>query len=199
MREHHVSVEPGAMSTVISGNESDVFAAVQEAYRAAAAHAEIVLVATFSNACPVGPPQGEKSGSPGDITPRPVGIVRSTLDTREAARDEQRRGEPAVLEFNESCAAALEGLEAGDDVLVLYWMHALADHERTVLRVHPQGNLSLKKRGVFATRSPARPNPIGASRVRVVRIDASSLVVEGLDALDGSPVLDVKLERKAEK
>lgn len=134
----------------------------------------------------------------GGITPRPVGVVRSSLRTREAARDAQSRGEPAVLEIHESYAAALDGLEAGDEVLVLYWMHALARDERAVLRVHPRGDLSLEKRGVFATRSPARPNPIGASRVRVARIDASSLVVEGLDALDGSPLLDIKLERKAQ-
>ena len=204
-RKHGLAVEPGAMSTEVFGGVSAVFAALREAYEAAAAHGDIVLVATLSNACPVGragtardEPGGEMA-DPASITSEPIGIVRSSLGTREAASDEQHRREPAVLEIHEPYAAGLDGLEAGDDALVLYWMHRLREDERGVLRVHPRGDVARKERGVFATRSPARPNPIGASRVRVVRSCGSSLVVEGLDALDGSPVLDVKLERKAEE
>jgi tRNA-Thr(GGU) m(6)t(6)A37 methyltransferase TsaA len=84
---------------------------------------------------------------------------------------------------------ALDGLAAGDEVLVLTWLDRA---DRDVLRVHPRDDLTRPLRGVFATRSPDRPNPIGLHRVRVVEVDGLQLRVRDLEALDGTPVVDVK-------
>ena len=84
---------------------------------------------------------------------------------------------------------ALVGVEPGSDLVLLTYFH-LASHD--VLQVHPRGDMVRPLRGVFATRSPARPNPIGLVTVRVVRIDGNVLWVRGLDALDGTPILDIK-------
>lgn len=86
----------------------------------------------------------------------------------------------------------LSGLEEGEQVLVLYWMHELSGDARRVLLAHPAGDSSRPKQGVFTLRSPMRPNPIGITRVRVVRRDGRFVTVEGLDAHDGSPVVDIK-------
>ena len=84
---------------------------------------------------------------------------------------------------------ALLGVESGADLVLLTYFH-LASHD--VLQVHPRGDVTRPLRGVFATRSPARPSPIGLVTVRVVRIDGNVLWVRGLDALDGTPILDIK-------
>jgi tRNA-Thr(GGU) m(6)t(6)A37 methyltransferase TsaA len=84
---------------------------------------------------------------------------------------------------------ALDGLAACDEVLVLTWLDRAG---RDVLRVHPRDDLTRPLRGVFATRSPDRPNPIGLHRVRVVEVDGLRLRVRDLEALDGTPVVDVK-------
>jgi tRNA-Thr(GGU) m(6)t(6)A37 methyltransferase TsaA len=84
---------------------------------------------------------------------------------------------------------ALDGIRAGDDVLVLTWLDRA---RREVLRVHPRGDRSRPEQGVFATRSPDRPNPIGLHRVRVLAVDGVRVHVGGLEAVDGTPILDVK-------
>lgn len=81
------------------------------------------------------------------------------------------------------------GLEAGDDVLVIFYFHQSGEHP---LQVHPRGDLSRPLRGVFATRAPVRPNPIGVTTVHIERIEETNLKVTGLDAIDGTPVLDIK-------
>jgi tRNA-Thr(GGU) m(6)t(6)A37 methyltransferase TsaA len=89
----------------------------------------------------------------------------------------------------------LEGAEdigVGDQVQILYWMHELEPRSRKVLKVHPRGDKSRARRGVFSLRSPMRPNPIGVSLARVDRVEGNRLFVCGLDALDGSPLLDIK-------
>jgi L-fuculose-phosphate aldolase len=83
----------------------------------------------------------------------------------------------------------LLGLESGDDVIVLCYFHRA---ERDVLQVHPMGDPGRPLRGVFATRSPARPNPIAVTSTRIERIEGNVLHVVGLDALDGTPVVDIK-------
>jgi tRNA-Thr(GGU) m(6)t(6)A37 methyltransferase TsaA len=83
----------------------------------------------------------------------------------------------------------LDGIRAGDKLFVMCWFH-LADRE--TLRVHPQGNPENPERGVFATRSPDRPNPIGLSLVDVLAVEGTVLKVRGLDAVDGTPVVDLK-------
>ena len=121
---------------------------------------------------------------------RAVGRVESPLTDRDSAPKQGDEGAPdAWLVFDEAVAAAASELEVGQEVLVLTWLH-LAD--RDVLRVHPRGDESRPLTGVFATRSPDRPNPIGLHRVRILEVDGARLRVAGLEALDGTPVVDVK-------
>jgi len=87
---------------------------------------------------------------------------------------------------------ALEHVEDFSHLIVIYWMHLLAPAERGVLRVHPMRSPSLPFAGVFAARSPARPNPLGLTVVRLLERRGSVVRVAGLDAVDGTPVLDIK-------
>jgi len=84
---------------------------------------------------------------------------------------------------------ALDGLRVGDEIVVLTWLDRA---DRDVMRVHPRGDVSNPVQGVFSTRSPARPNPIGLHEVRIIAIDGTRMRVSGLEAVDGTPVLDVK-------
>ncbi len=96
------------------------------------------------------------------------------------------------LEIQPEYADALEGLETGSEIQVLYWMHELASEDREMLRVHPRGNKNVPVQGVFSLRSPMRPNPIGVSVVEVVKVGENEVLVKHLDAYDGSPVIDIK-------
>ncbi len=100
-----------------------------------------------------------------------------------------------VIEVASQFSDALSDIEVGSQVQVLYWMHGLDKEDRRTLKVHPRGDRNRPKKGVFALRSPMRPNPIGVSDVRVVERDDLRLTVSGLDALDGSPVIDLKAAR----
>ncbi len=86
----------------------------------------------------------------------------------------------------------LKGIENSQHLWILYWFHQLPEEKRKVMEVHPHGNSREPKKGVFATRSPARPNPIGLTKVQLVRREDNILTVKGLDALIDSPVLDIK-------
>jgi tRNA (adenine37-N6)-methyltransferase len=99
------------------------------------------------------------------------------------------RSAPARLVIEHDLADALVGLVPGSDVLVLTYFHRAS---RDTLQVHPRGDPSRPMRGVFTTRSPARPNPIGLTSARVLAVEGTVVTVAGLDALDGSPVLDIK-------
>jgi tRNA-Thr(GGU) m(6)t(6)A37 methyltransferase TsaA len=119
-----------------------------------------------------------------------IGTVESPLTDRSSAPKQGDEGAPeASLVFEPRFAEALDGIEAGDDLLVLTWLDRAA---RDVLRVHPRSNPANPEQGVFATRSPDRPNPIGLHRVRVVAIDGVRVRVRDLEALDGTPIVDVK-------
>ena len=119
-----------------------------------------------------------------------VGVVRSPLTEREAAPKQGYEGAPeAWLEFDAAVAGAVEGIGAGDELLVLTWLDRA---DRAVLRVHPRDDLSRPQQGVFTTRSSDRPNPIGLHRVRVLEVDGLRLRVAELEALDGTPIVDVK-------
>ncbi|MEV7803238.1 tRNA (N6-threonylcarbamoyladenosine(37)-N6)-methyltransferase TrmO [Microbispora sp. NPDC088329] len=125
------------------------------------------------------------------FTVRPVGVVQSVLTDRAEAPRQGREGAPdAWLEIDTAVAEALDGVTAGDEMLLLTWFHQA---DRQTLRVHPRGETSNPVAGVFATRSPDRPNPIGLHRVTVLEIDpARGLRVRPLEAIDGTPVLDIK-------
>jgi tRNA-Thr(GGU) m(6)t(6)A37 methyltransferase TsaA len=122
---------------------------------------------------------------------RPIGVVRSSL--REVAdAPNQALGAPeALLEIDPAFADALHLIEPGDELIVLTWLH-LAD--RGVRRTHPNGDERIPLTGVFRTRSPGRPNPIGVHRVRVTALDsATTLRVDALEAVDGTPIVDLKV------
>jgi tRNA-Thr(GGU) m(6)t(6)A37 methyltransferase TsaA len=125
-----------------------------------------------------------------DLHIEPVGRVSSPLKERADAPRQGDEGAPeAWLVFEPGVAQALDGLEAGAEVLVLTWLDR---GRRDVLTVHPRGDLSRPATGVFATRSPDRPNPIGLHRVEIAEIDGLRVRVRRLEALDGTPIVDVK-------
>jgi tRNA-Thr(GGU) m(6)t(6)A37 methyltransferase TsaA len=120
----------------------------------------------------------------------PIGVVESPLLDAAAAPKQGDEGAPeAWLAIAPQFAEALVGIAVGDSVLVFTWLDRAP---RDVLTVHPRGDASRPPQGVFATRSPARPNPIGLHRVEVAAIDGARLRVRDLEALDGTPVLDLK-------
>jgi tRNA-Thr(GGU) m(6)t(6)A37 methyltransferase TsaA len=121
---------------------------------------------------------------------RPIGVIRSTLKTPGAAPKQGAEGAPdAWLEVSPSAAEGLDGLAAGDEVIVITWFHRA---RRDVLKVHPRSDPRRPLTGVFATRSPARPNPLGLHRVTVRRIANRRLRVGPIEAIDGTPVVDIK-------
>jgi len=136
---------------------------------------------------------------------KPIGIVRNRskdaswgetlgkLNWQErAARMKGQSDSASEITVNPEFADALDGIEGFSHLLILYWPHLLPEERRSVTRVHPIGNRDFPLVGVFATRSPVRPNTILATVVRLLGRHNNVLTVTGLDALDGSPVLDIK-------
>ena len=93
---------------------------------------------------------------------------------------------------NSNLTAALDGLEEFSHIIVLYWLHKTANTSPPALKIHPRGRAGLPLVGLFATRSPRRPNPIGKATVKLLKRQDNILKVEGLDAIDGTPVIDIK-------
>ena len=121
---------------------------------------------------------------------RPVGRVESALTDRAAAPKQGDEGAPdAWITFEPAYARAMAELAAGQEVLVLTWLDRA---DRDVLAVHPRSDPNRPETGVFSTRSPDRPNPIGLHRVRILAVDGLRVRVGDLEAIDGTPVLDVK-------
>lgn len=121
---------------------------------------------------------------------RPIGWVESPLVDRDLAPRQGDEGAPdAWLVFDQELGDGLNGLQAGTDVLVLTWLDRA---RRDVLVVHPRGDVTRPQTGVFSTRSPDRPNPIGLHRVSIESIDGFRMRVRNMEALNGTPILDVK-------
>ena len=120
----------------------------------------------------------------------PIGMVESPLTDRATAPKQGDEGAPeAWLVLRPEVAEGLDGIRPGDEMIVLTWLDRA---RRDVLRVHPRGELARREQGVFNTRSPDRPNPIGLHVVEVVSIDGARVRVRNLEALDATPILDLK-------
>lgn len=121
---------------------------------------------------------------------RPIAHVESALTDLAAAPMQGHEGAPdAWLVFAEDVLDALGGLAVGDRVILLSWFDRA---DRDVLRTHPRSDASVPMRGVFATRSPDRPNPIGLHEVEILEIDGPRMRVRPLEAIDGTPIVDIK-------
>ena len=121
---------------------------------------------------------------------QPVGWVESPLTDRADAPKQGDEGAPqARICFCPEMWEAAADLRVGDEILVLTWLH---QGNRGTLTVHPRGDPNRPHQGVFSTRSPDRPNPIGLHRVTIVSVEENAIGVRDLEAIDGTPVLDVK-------
>ncbi len=128
------------------------------------------------------------AGGPYEL--QPIGWVESPLVDREHAPRQGTEGAPdAWLVFDDGVRVALADLRCGSDVVVLTWLDRA---RRDVLRVHPRGDPANPEEGVFSTRSPDRPNPIGLHRVGILAIEGTRILVRHMEAIDGTPILDVK-------
>ena len=120
----------------------------------------------------------------------PIGRVESPLTDKAAAPKQGREGSPeAWLVFEPAILEGLDGIAAGDEVILLTWLDRA---DRDVLRVHPRDDVNNPMRGVFGTRSADRPNPIGLHPIQIIEIDGNRVRVRDLEALDGTPIIDVK-------
>lgn len=126
-----------------------------------------------------------------DLTIHPVGWISSSITDRNTApkMEDEDGAVRAVIDIEPEYEAGLDGLSEGDWIELFTWFH---ESNRKTLKVHPRGKEDKPQRGVFSTRSPFRPNPVGLHRVRVMRIEGTRLEVEPLEAIDGTPVMDIK-------
>ncbi len=132
--------------------------------------------------------------SQGDYIVQPIGFIRSELAERESAPKQGNEGAPdAWLEVNPVFQQGLAGITRGDEVIVITWFHKA---RRGILQQHPRGDRRNPLTGVFATRSPDRPNPIGLHRVKILQISGNRLKIGPMEAIDGTPVVDIKPVRK---
>jgi len=121
---------------------------------------------------------------------RPIGVIRSSIKKRRDAPKQGREGAPeAWLEVSSFAIDCLDGLAPGTDVIVLTWLHQA---RREVMKVHPRSNPRNPLTGVFATRSPDRPNPVGLHRVTIREMVKNRLRIGPMEAIDGTPVIDIK-------
>jgi tRNA-Thr(GGU) m(6)t(6)A37 methyltransferase TsaA len=125
-----------------------------------------------------------------DYSLNPVGFIHSPLKHREEAPRQGNEGAPdAWLELNPALAEGLDGMAVGDIIIVITWFHQA---QRDILKLHPRGDTTIPLTGVFATRSPDRPNPLGLHQVTVLEIAGNRLKVGPIEAIDGTPVVDIK-------
>jgi len=125
-----------------------------------------------------------------ELSLKQIGVIKNPTKKRVPGSD----GTPeAKIEVYDDFADGLDGVEGASHLLIIYWMHLLSPEDREILSVHPRADRSRPKRGVFLTRSPMRPNPMGITQVKLLKREGNVLTVEGLDAMDGSPLLDIKI------
>ena len=124
-----------------------------------------------------------------EINLTPIGFVRNNI--KEPGIEDWRTVTSEVI-IEENLKEALSRIDEFSHIIVIYWMHKLSPSQRSIIKVHPKANQNLPLVGVFASRSPARPNPIGVTTVKLLEHRDNVLKVTGLDAIDGTPVLDIK-------
>jgi tRNA-Thr(GGU) m(6)t(6)A37 methyltransferase TsaA len=123
-----------------------------------------------------------------EIVLKPIGVVRTTA-VGDEVKDKTRTSHIVI---HDEFAEALDGIGGFSHLFVLFWLHETSESHRKTLKVHPRGRRDLPLLGVFATRTMLRPNPIGVTLVGLVKVEGNVLTVRGLDAFDGTPVLDLK-------
>jgi tRNA-Thr(GGU) m(6)t(6)A37 methyltransferase TsaA len=120
----------------------------------------------------------------------PIGFIISPLKkTEDAPKQGSEGGEQVWLEINTNVAAGLDDIKVGDEITVITWLHRA---DRTILKVHPRDDQNQPLTGVFSTRSADRPNPLGLHNVIVLEISGIKLKIEPIEAIDGTPVIDLK-------
>jgi L-fuculose-phosphate aldolase len=125
-----------------------------------------------------------------DFTLQPIGILHCDLINREhTPKNYDESKHVGTIEIYPEYIEGLKGFQKEDTIVVLFWLDRA---DRSVLRVHPRGNMSKPKQGVFSTRSPVRPNPVAISGLLVQDINENILTIKGLDILDSTPVIDIK-------
>lgn len=140
--------------------------------------------------CEVYSPWREQDMIENYFTIKPIGVIHSELIRREDAPRQGFEGAPnAWLEVSSTVAAGLDGIVVGNEFILVTWFHKA---HRDILKLHPRRDDNLPLTGVFATRSPDRPNPIGLHRVTVLEITENKIKVGPLEAIDGTPIVDIK-------
>ena len=143
---------------------------------------------TAKKATSTAPRQPTKHGTRAQLSA--IGVIRSTIKTRSQAPKQGIEGAPDVwLEVDPRVADGLDRLAAGDEIIVITWLH---EARRDVLKVHPRSDPQRRLTGVFATRSPDRPNPLGLHHVTIRKIVENRLRIGPIEVIDGTPVVDIK-------
>lgn len=119
---------------------------------------------------------------------KPIGFVK----TKAVGKEVRDKGNVSEIVFREDLVEALDGIEDFSHLFVIFWMHEISEEERRTMKVRPRGRRDMPLLGAFATRTPHRPNPIGLTLVELLEVEGNVVTVRGLDAFDGTPVLDVK-------
>jgi tRNA-Thr(GGU) m(6)t(6)A37 methyltransferase TsaA len=117
---------------------------------------------------------------------KPIGFVR----TEAIGKEVRDKSLVSKIVFREGLTEALKGIQGFSHLFVIFWLHQIK--ERDIMKVHPRGRQDMPLLGIFATRTPHRPNPIGLTRVKLLKVEKNVITVQGLDAFDGTPVLDIK-------
>lgn len=123
-----------------------------------------------------------------EIKLKPIGFVK----TKAIGKEVKDRRHISQIILDQISSEALMGLEEFSHLFVLFWMHRVSKAERIKMKVHPRGRSDMPLLGILATRTPYRPNPIGLTLVEVLKVERNILTVRGLDAFDGTPILDIK-------
>ena len=122
------------------------------------------------------------------INLKPVGFVK----TKAISKEVRDKNIISQIVFREELSEALEGIQEFSHLFVLFWLHKTSDEDKVIMKVRPRGRRDMPLLGIFATRTPHRPNPIGLTRVKLLGVEGNVVTVQGLDAFDGTPVLDIK-------